>query len=484
MKRALLIVMVLLASACQQKRNDDRVAFIGINGSYPGVPPSGKEEHPFVETSEKPESTFGADVDTASYTYAHATIAAGGKPLKKDLRSEEFINYFSYSYPEPNGLAPIGLHFETAQAPWSKAHRLVKIGLKARRAEPQDVPPLHLTFLIDCSGSMEGEYRLGLVQKALKLLAAQMRASDRISLVTYNESIRIVLENESDVARIQAAIASLQAYGGTNGGKGIQTAYEIARKHFIKGGINRVILSTDGDFNIGIVSTDALKNYVEAQAREGVTLTVHGYGMGNFKDDRLEAISGIGNGNYAYIDTIAEADKVFRMQLLGTVMIVAKDVKLRVHFHPAVVKAYRLIGYENRIMENEDFENDAKDSGDMGSGHTVTALYEIVPHEKPPSKNLSAKLFDLSVRYKQPDSNVSELIESAALDPGKTLEQASEDFRFAAAAAAFAMILGESRYTGGFTLQDVVELAEGARGGDALGYRTEFVDLVKRAAAL
>jgi len=489
MLRVILIVLVWVIAGCNSNKRDDRSALLGGNGSvfYPGgaVPSSAKEENPFIDVREKDDSTFGVDVDTAAYTYARAQINAGRKPEQNELRTEEFVNYFDYNYPDPGGLAPVGFHYEVGDAPWNPANRLIKIGMKAKTIQAKDVPPLNLVFLIDVSGSMYGGNRLPLVKEALNLLATQLRPQDKVSIVTYNWTIKVLLEAASgaDTGKIKAVTDSLAADGGTMGGPGIQTAYDIALKHFIKGGVNRVILSTDGDFNIGMSDTAQLKAYVETQAKKGVAITIHGYGMGNFKDHRLETIADNGNGNYAYIDYLAEADKAFRMQLLGTLVIVAKDVKLQLKFNPVTVKSYRLIGYENRLMTGADFSDDMKDAGDMGSGHTVTAFYEIVPI--PWHEDMKNKLFDLSVRYKEPESDTSQLIQSVAYDLGKTLAQTSDDFRFAAAAAWFAMTLGYSQYIGtGPDLAGIEQLADAARGADALGYRQEFVGLVRKSKTL
>jgi Ca-activated chloride channel family protein len=477
MTRTILFFLVFTIMACDKAPSGDNRFFTSIAKGYPGVTPSSaNEENPFIEVAEKAESVFGVDVDTASYTLTRAHINSSQRPTKSELRTEEFVNYFNYTYPEPGGMDPVGFHFETAQAPWNRNHRLVKIGMKARAVSGSQVPPLNLVFLIDVSGSMEWGGRLNLVKKALGLLVTQLRPQDKISIVTYNESIQVRIEgvSGSDKAKINGAIDGLFPGGGTAGGPGIQKAYEIAYKYFVQEGVNRVVLSTDGDFNVGIRDPEQLKNFVQDQASKGVTITVHGYGMGNYNDQTLEKIADAGNGNYAYIDYLGEADKVFRMQLLGTLLMVAKDVKLKVEFNPQTVKSYRLIGYENRLMTGQDFDNDFKDSGDMGSGHTVTAFYEIVP------KPASGRLFDLSVRYKEPTGGTSRLIQSVAYDAGKTLEQSSDDFRFAAAAAWFALMLGESQYIGSNSLAEVENLANGSRGADSDGLRAEFVELVKR----
>ncbi|NCN40674.1 DUF3520 domain-containing protein [bacterium] len=441
--------------------------------------PGEMEESPFLLVSDQPTSTFGVDVDTASYTYARTQIHQGQWPKKDSLRSEEFINYFTYQTPSPQNGDPIGVFFETSQAPWKKDHRLVKIALKAKDLPPTTPPPLNLVFLIDVSGSMNDEGKLDLIKYALNNLSTELKANDRLSVVTYSTDIETPIEGAhgNDVTKIQSAVSKLVAAGGTAGHAGLQRAYELAQKFYLPNGENRVVLSTDGDFNVGISNPNDLKKYVHKQAQMGVNLSVHGYGMMRANDKLLEVLADNANGSYAFIDNRAEAKKVFSLQLLQTLTLVAQDVKLQLQFNPEVVHSYRLIGYENRRLTESDFETREVDTGDMGAGHQVTAFYELILKESflPTQK----KSFDLKIKYIDPHTKTDRSIETASVDLNGTLENSSEDFRFASAVTAFALHLGKSKYLNGFNLEDVLKLAKPAVGKDLNGERSDFLRLVE-----
>jgi Ca-activated chloride channel family protein len=399
-----------------------------------------------------------------------------------------------------------------ADCPWQPDHRLVRFGLKGREIDRDERPASNLVFLIDVSGSMESPNKLPLVQQGLRLLVEQLRPSDHVAIVVYAGQSGLVLPSTagSDKDRILAAIEGLRAGGSTNGAQGIEAAYEVASQNFIKGGTNRVLLATDGDFNVGVTSQDALVRLIEDKAKTGVFLTALGFGYDNLKDSTLEKLADKGNGQYAYVDDLREARKIFVDQLSGTLVTIAKDVKIQIEFNPAEVASYRLIGYENRILAKEDFNNDKKDAGDIGAGHTVTALYEIVPVAKqgepaqgaagdqgpavdplkyqkklsPTDAASSGELLTLKLRYKQPDGDTSRLIETPVRDAGKRYGQASVDFRFAAGVAAFGMVLRNSPYKGNSTMDAVLELVREGRGSDQDGYRVELISLVERAKSL
>ncbi|MCB0414056.1 MAG: von Willebrand factor type A domain-containing protein [Bdellovibrionales bacterium] len=400
----------------------------------------GQEEFPFTKVEDKALSTFSIDVDTASYTYARAQINEGRTPEISRLRTEEFVNYFKYESTEPvefnNNLS---VSYEVGDAPWEPSHRLLKAIIKAKEVKPSQVSPLNLVFLIDVSGSMDGEGRLGLVKESLNFLIDHLRPEDRISIVTYGDKVSVLLQGADGGQKnqIRDIVNGLTAAGSTAGHAGIQTAYEIAHKFFSDKGISRVILSTDGDFNVGITDTKQLTEYVAHWARSNIFLTVHGYGMGNFNDEMLEKISNEGNGNYAYIDSSAEAKKTFQMQIIKTVSLVAKDVKVQVNFQGSEVLAYRLIGYENRRLIDSDFENDSKDAGDMGAGHTVVALYELILKQDK-AESLHPKIGALNLRYKNfPREDVSHLYITEMSDSKKNIPSA--DFCFFCFVAGFAL---------------------------------------------
>lgn len=470
---------------------------------------AGLAENPFHEVFRHPLSTFGLDADTASYSLVRQYLGRHQTPPRDVIRIEELINYFPYDYASPTGEVPIALHVEIAGCPWAPEHRLVRLGLKARGIAPLERPPCNLVFLIDVSGSMAPQNRLPLLKQALRLLVEKLSDQDSVALVVYASDSRTVLPPTpgSERGRILAALDGLQAGGSTHGSAGIQTAYQLAAAHFRSGGVNRVVLCTDGDFNVGITDRTQLAALIADQARTGVFLTVLGFGMGNFRDGTVETLADRGNGNYAYVDTLNEAHKVLVEQLRATLVTVAKDVKVQVEFNPAEVHSYRLLGYENRALRARDFNDDRRDGGELGAGHQVTVLYEIVPaavpapsalgvdplrYQSPDARRMpparepdpGGELLTLKLRYKAPEANVSERRDFVVRDGGRSYAQASADFRFAASVAAFGMILRDSMYRGSSTLGGVIELAGEALGTDPGGYRAEFVELVQRAQAV
>jgi Ca-activated chloride channel family protein len=445
-----------------------------------------------------PLSTFSIDVDTASYSNVRRFLNQNQLPPKDAVRIEELVNYFTYDYPDPQGTDPFSVTTEIAAAPWNKDHQLVLIGLQAKKIETKSLPKTNLVFLLDVSGSMQDQNKLPLVKSAFRLLVNQLRAEDKISIVVYAGAAGVVLDsasgNEKD--KILQAIDNLQAGGSTAGGQGIQLAYEVAKKNLMKDGNNRVILATDGDFNIGVTDDGALTRMIEEKRDDGIFLSIFGFGMGNYKDSKMEKIADKGNGTLAYIDNMLEAKKVFVSQLAGTLFTVAKDVKIQVEFNPAKVKAYRLIGYENRMLENKDFNDDKKDAGEIGAGHTVTALYEIVPagskEEFPGTDPLkyqqvqvapSNELLTVKLRYKEPDGDTSKLL-AKTLQPQGAIVQPSENYNFATSVVEFGMILRDSKYKGSSTYDDVLARAKASKGKDDDGYRAEFIKLVELAQIL
>ncbi len=466
-------------------------------------------DNPFLAVARNPLSTFSIDVDTASYSNVRRFLTEGRLPPAGAVRIEELINYFTYDDPPPQDDVPFSVNIEVAECPWNADHRLARIGLKGREVPREERPTSNLVFLIDVSGSMDEANKLPLVKSGLKLLVEQLDERDRVAIVVYAGASGLVLPSTTGDRKqiILSAIEHLAARGSTNGGAGIQLAYETAAENFIAKGTNRVILCTDGDFNVGVTSHDELIRLIQAKARSGVFLTVLGFGMGNYQDSRLEKLADKGNGAYGYIDSFNEARKMFVDQLQGTLITIAKDVKLQIEFNPTRVLAYRLIGYENRLMAAEDFNNDAKDAGEIGAGHSVTALYELIPpgqslgendpeslaavdplkyqqSAEPTSAATGEDLFTLALRYKLPDAERSQRIEIAAIDRGMKISQASRDFAWTAAVAAFGMVLRNSPHKGSATLAAVAELAQSARGPDPAGYRAEFLQLVEMARAL
>lgn len=458
-------------------------------------------ENRFLSASNDPLSTFSIDVDAASYSNMRRYVNKGQMPPVDAIRTEELINYFSYDYPKPTGSDPVKITTEVGECPWNPTHRLVRIGVKAKEIAGDELPASNLIFLVDVSGSMSGATRLDLVKSSLKLLVNNLRDKDRVAIVTYSGQVSEVLSSTSgaDKQKIREVLDELTAGGYTAGGEAIQMAYKIAKKNFIEGGNNRIILCTDGDFNVGVTSNSELETLIENERKNSnVFLTVLGYGMGNYKDGKIQVLAEKGNGNHAYIDNIQEANKVLVNEFGGTMYTVAKDVKLQVEFNPAKVQSYRLVGYESRMLEKEDFNDDAKDAGEMGAGHTVTALYEVVPvgvkgnipgsvddlkYQKSvgTSQNVaytdSPELLTVKLRYKQPDGDKSEKIEIPLVDEGGS--KVSDDFKFASAVAMFGQQIRNSDFKGEGSYDKVINLAKSGYGEDAQGYRREFVRLVE-----
>ena len=452
-------------------------------------------ENDFRLVGSSPLSTFSIDVDRASYANVRRFIQDGQRPPVDAVRIEEMINYFSYAWDDATGEHPFAVSTEVSQAPWKREHRLVRIGLHAPSIDARDLPPSNLVFLLDVSGSMGEPNKLPLLQSAFSMLADQLRPEDRVTVMTYSNEVCLALPSTSGERKneILALIERLRAGGGTAGGPALQAAYDIARRHHVDGGNNRIILATDGDFNVGPASDDAMVELVERERAAGTHLTVLGFGTGNLKDSKMEGIADNGNGNFHYVDGLLEARKVLIEEMGGTILTLAKDVKLQVEFNPARVAGYRLIGYENRLLADEDFNDDTKDAGELGAGHTVTALYEVVPAGTdvprlidelryqtepgdPPVTRFEDELMYVKVRYKDPDGTRSRLLAQAVADRSGT---ASADFRFAAAVAGFGMLLRDSPHAGTFSLNDVVRLAENGKGDDPRGYRGEFIRLVE-----
>ncbi|HEX8427372.1 YfbK domain-containing protein [Hymenobacter sp.] len=468
----------------------------GAGESYAHV-----KEDRFHSTQKDPLSTFSIDVDAASYSNVRRFLNQGQLPPPDAVRIEEMLNYFHYDYPQPTGPEPFSVTTELAACPWNPAHQLVHVGLQGKQVNADKLPPANLVFLVDVSGSMEGDDRLPLVQAGLRLLVKELRPQDKVALVVYAGAAGLVLPPTAGNKRgeILRAIDNLQAGGSTAGGAGLRLAYQVARENFRKDGNNRVVLATDGDFNVGEQSDDAMEHLVEQERESGVFLTVLGVGQGNYQDKKMELLADKGNGNYAYLDNLDEARRVLVRQFGGTLFTLAKDVKLQVEFNPARVREYRLIGYENRTLAAEDFNNDRKDAGEMGAGHTVTALYEVVPVGAPAaidplkyqpnvaadkSASASADVLTVKLRYKEPQGNTSKLFERTLRGPAAPLERASENLRFATAVTQFGMLLRESSYRGTATFESTAKLANAARGKDAEGYRAELVRLVEIADGL
>jgi Ca-activated chloride channel homolog len=445
-------------------------------------------DNEFRNPVDSPLSTFSADVDTASYANVRRFLNRGEAPPKDSVRIEELINYFNYDDPLPKGEHPFAVRIEQAKTPWNPKSRLVRISLKTPPIDFSKSRPSLLIFLVDVSGSMDEPNRLPLVKQSLKLLVDNLRDNDRIALVAYAGASGLVLEPTAghDKAKILAAIENLHAGGSTNGGEGLDLAYKVATDSFIMGGNNRILLMSDGDFNVGTTSQGDLIRKVQEKAKSGVFLSVFGYGMGNLKDSTLEKLSSNGNGNYAYIDDIAEARKVLVEQMGATLLTVAKDVKVQVEFNPSMVESYRLIGYENRILKDEDFNDDKKDAGEIGAGHSMTALYEIVATGSNGAASKVDPLMTVKLRYKKPEGDVSRAIELTVKNEQKEFSQASGDFQFAAAVASFGMIMRDSKFKGTSELDFVKETVKSQLNvrGKPDPYRVEFLGLVEKAQAL
>ncbi len=461
------------------------------------------DEIGFRDVIGNPLSTFSIDVDNASYSNIRRFISYNQVPHKDVVRIEEMINYFDYEYPQPKGEHPFYVGTEISQSPWNEDTKLIMIGIQGKDIDYSKAAPSNLVFLLDVSGSMNSENKLPLMKQSLFKLIDQMSEKDRIAIVVYAGAAGLVLPSTpaSDKAAIKQALNNLQAGGSTAGGAGIELAYKTALENLIEDGNNRVILCTDGDFNVGASSDAEMVRLIEEKRKSGVFLTICGFGMGNYKDSKMEKIANKGNGNYYYIDTQKEAEKVFVTDMRGTLFTIAKDVKIQVEFNPAKVEEYRLIGYENRMLNKEDFDNDEKDAGELGAGHRVTAIYEVKlkdnkdfsPQGMKDGEELkyqttkvkddayySEEIMTLKMRYKQPDGDKSKLIEAAVIDNQLPLEESSDNFRFAAAVAEFGMLLRDSEYKGDASYEEVIRLAKGAKGKDTHGYRKEFIGMVEQ----
>ena len=472
-------------------------------------------ENPFLAAATNPLSTFSIDVDTASYSNIRRFINSGSLPPKDAVRVEEMINYFSYDYREPEGDKPFSIDLDATACPWDASHRLLRIGLKGRDVTNEKRPSSNLVFLLDVSGSMMPVERLPLVKQAMRLLVEKLTEKDRVAIVVYAGGSGLALPSTTGDRKetILRALEELKAGGSTNGAEGIELAYRTAADNFIKGGVNRVILATDGDFNIGVTNQGDLTRLIEEKAKSGVFLSVLGVGTNNLKDSTMQKLADKGNGNYAYLDSVEEARKVLVQQVNATLMTIAKDVKIQVEFNPARVASYRLIGYEKRMLRREDFNNDKVDAGEIGAGHTVTALYEIVPTGSgavdpaasvPPvdplkyqapnpaavastyldPKQQSPEMVTVKLRHKKPDGETSELIERSFVDNGSKFENAAPDLKFAAAVAEFGMILRDSPHKGKATIASVIEWATEGKGADTTGYRAGFIELARKAQTL
>ncbi|MBL9116428.1 MAG: von Willebrand factor type A domain-containing protein [Verrucomicrobiaceae bacterium] len=454
----------------------------------------------FYDTRTNPLSTFSIDVDTASYANVRRFLNEGRRPPRDAVRIGEMINYFPYNYEQPKDGKPFGVQVDVAEAPWRPQHRLARIAIQGAQMNREQVTS-NLVFLVDVSGSMKDSNKLPLVKQSLQMLLEKLQDNDHVAIVTYAGESGVALESTSDKSKIRAAVDSLDAGGSTNGAGGINLAYQQAQRGFIKEGINRVILCTDGDFNVGVSSASELESLIARKAETGVFLSVLGFGSGNLKDHAMETLADKGNGNYAYIDSLSEARKVLVEQMQSTLVTIAKDVKIQVEFNPAQVASYTLIGYENRVMAKEDFNNDRKDAGEIGAGHSVTALYEIVPvslmgrpmvddlkyQQVEPAAKLDAasdELLTVKLRYKLPDATDSQLVEVAVKDSGKSLSESSGEFRFAAAAAGFGLLLRDGTAGTELTWDAVRQLALSGKGDDPQGYRGEFVRLIDKARGL
>ncbi|MDJ0520195.1 MAG: VWA domain-containing protein [Trichodesmium sp. MO_231.B1] len=458
------------------------------------------DDNPFKVVKKNPLSTFSIDVDTTSYSNLRRFISEGRLPPKDAVRIEELINYFTYDYPQPKANNPFSITTEISDSPWNNRHQLVHIGIQGKDIVTENLPPSNLVFLLDVSGSMNNANKLPLIKSAFQLLVDELTEKDTVSIVVYAGAAGVVLPptKGSEKDKILAAINNLEAGGSTAGGEGIKLAYDLAKRFYQSSGNNRVILATDGDFNVGVSSDAELVRMIENYRDEGIFLTVLGFGTGNFKDAKMEQLANKGNGNYAYIDNLLEAKKVLVTEMGGTLLTIAKDVKIQVEFNPAKVQGYRLIGYENRLLRSQDFNDDKKDAGELGAGHSVTALYEVIPVGVESNVNLpgvdelryqdnqvgeaaynSDELMLVKLRYKEPKGTTSELIKQLVVDKGVSLDDASNDFKFAAAVAQYGMILRDSEYKGDASFNEVLKLANQSKGLDLEGYRSEFINMVE-----
>jgi Ca-activated chloride channel family protein len=436
------------------------------------------QENPFFEAQKTPFSTFSIDVDNASYTQTRNFIVQNGVlPSPNIVRIEEFVNYFDYTYPQAKGNVPFSVYTELGDCPWNKKNKVFHIGLKGKEMQASAYKPSNLVFLIDVSGSMDQPNKLPLLQQSFRYLLDNLREEDRVGIVVYAGAAGLVLPPTNNKRAILSALENLKAGGSTAGGEGLRLAYQIAEKNLLSDGNNRIILASDGDFNVGETSLEAMEQLVAEKREKNIFMTVLGFGTGNYQDERMEIIANKGNGNYYYIDNENEARKVFGIGLTGTLFTIAKDVKIQLEFNPATVKSYRLLGYENRMLNKEDFEDDKKDAGEIGAGHTVTALYEVELVNETPTD----KLLTLNLRFKEPKGATSRLITYDIKKTSTAFAKCSEDFRFSASVASFAMLLRNSSHKGTSSFGEVVRIASHALGKDKFGYRKEFVDMVKRA---
>lgn len=459
-------------------------------------------DNDFKEAKKDPLSTFSIDVDKASYSNVRRFIMQGSLPQPDAVRVEEMINYFSYRYPQPEGKDPFSITTQYTECPWNAKHNLIHIGLQGKEVKLDNMPANNLVFLLDVSGSMNEPNKLPLLKSGLRLLIEQMRPQDKVAIVVYAGAAGIVLPSTpgSEKEKIMDALEQLQAGGSTAGGEGIMLAYKTARENLMNNGNNRVILATDGDFNVGVSGDGELTRLIEKEREDGVFLTVLGFGTGNYKDSKMEQLADKGNGNYAYVDNILEAKKVLVKEMGGTLLTIAKDVKIQIEFNPAKVKAYRLVGYENRLLNKEDFNDDKKDAGELGSGHTVTAIYEIIPagSSEPVvsvdslkyqqvsvgTRSASNEVMTIKFRYKEPKESTSQLITKVLNDHKTPFEQSSENCRFSCAVAEFGMLLRDSKYKGDAGYSEILSLAKASKGKDEDGYRAEFIRLVEMAELL
>jgi Ca-activated chloride channel family protein len=461
-------------------------------------------ENKFLAATQNPLSTFSIDVDEAAYSNVRRYLENGSIPPAGAVRIEEMINYFDYDYTKPVNGDPFTVNTEIADCPWAPQHKLVHIGLQGKEIPVDNLPTSNMVFLVDVSGSMDEPNKLPLVQASMKMLVDQLREKDKVAVVVYAGSAGLVLPSTSGAnkTKIKEAIDNLEAGGSTAGGEGIKLAYKTAKENFIKNGNNRIILATDGDFNVGASSDDDLVRMIEQERKSGVFLSVLGYGMGNYKDNKMQQLADKGNGNHSYIDNINEAKKVLVNEFGSTLFTIAKDVKIQIEFNPAKVQAYRLVGYENRMLASEDFNDDTKDAGELGSGHTVTSLYEVIPvgvkddfsksvdplkyqsNDKKIVSSNTNEIMTIKLRYKQPDEDVSKLITHSVIDNHTELASTSNNFRFSAAVAEFGLLLRSSEFRQQASYSQVVNLAKSAKGTDDNGYRSEFIRLVQAATSL
>ncbi len=459
------------------------------------------EENDFFQTLSQPQSTFAVDVDTASYSNVRRLIRSGVKPPKGAVRLEELVNYFPYDYKEPSDHSPFSVSSEIADCPWAAGHQLMRIALRGKSIDMANRKPCNIVFLLDVSGSMQSPDKLPLVKSAVKLLLGELKGDDRIAIAVYAGGSGLVLDSTpvSESKKILAALDKLEAGGSTNGGAGIQLAYKVASLNRMEGGVNRVVLCTDGDFNVGISSDSDLVDLIQREAKNGVYLSVLGFGEGNIRDSTMEKLADKGNGNYAYIDSLMEARKVLVQQASGTLVTIAKDVKIQVDFNPSHISAYRLLGYENRNLANEDFRDDKKDAGEIGAGHTVTAFYELIPvgsenladknrspefvDQKPSAASASNTMLTVNLRYKQPDADEAQEFQ-LRIAKESNVQPASPDFQFASSVLAYGMLLRESQYRGKANWEWVISTAKENTGKDPNGLRAEFIQLAMSASKL